>query len=209
MGQKYGKKGGNPKLRQAVNDTAEESSEIPLKATNKGDLYTPEPQPHPDPENIDTSPLQDGFILQSFSPVEIGNVSLRDKSPDGDRSAVVRIVPRDLFEIYNANRGGMEEASVFTSTRAKHCLARIRCRSDDPITFLSDFTRAIQTAATIQFYLGNNDRGWVGNLDYFIKNDTNYLKVLERRNGHNRSKAEQRTLQNIEAVSSYFDGDTS
>jgi len=49
-----------------------------------------------------------------------------------------------------------------------------------------DFTKIVEAIKEQLFLLGENERKWVISFDWLIENDTNYLKVLERRYKNNK-----------------------
>lgn len=87
--------------------------------------------------------------------------------------------PQDLFDLYLAHCGGLPKPKKFTLERERHAKMRLAHARDDPGEFLKQFTGAIQRAACLPFCLGEGPRGWMADFDFFIANDTNYLKVLE------------------------------
>ena len=46
--------------------------------------------------------------------------------------------------------------------------------------FCIEYQKAIQYMARTPFYVGENDRGWRATVDWFLKNDENWRKPLER-----------------------------
>ena len=52
----------------------------------------------------------------------------------------------------------------------------------------------IEQIALIPFLTGDNDRGWKANIDWILKNSTNYIKVLEGK------YTKQQTLSNDDVV---------
>lgn len=90
-----------------------------------------------------------------------------------------------LFEIYNSYRGEMPKCFALSDERRRKCRARLsRYTNGHGQTFVDQFTRAIQKAAGLPFMLGMNARHWKAGFDWFIANDTNYLKVLEGKYDH-------------------------
>lgn len=50
--------------------------------------------------------------------------------------------------------------------------------------YLATFEHIFRLAAQCDFIIGNNNRNWKANFDWFIENDKNYVKVLEGRYNH-------------------------
>lgn len=89
------------------------------------------------------------------------------------------ITPKSLFQAYNDNRNGLPEAREFTKERRSKAQARLNSHSRDPDKFLQDFVVAVQRAAATPFCRGDTGGTWKVDFDWLVKNDTNYLKVLE------------------------------
>lgn len=62
-----------------------------------------------------------------------------------------------------------------TGTRRAHLKKRYEKAS------FREFPKILEAIETQQFLLGENDRKWVISFDWLIRNDTNYLKVLEKK----------------------------
>lgn len=85
------------------------------------------------------------------------------------------IASKSLLEIWENNRGAMSSVRSFTNQRVNKCKQRLRSPSFNP----EDFRVAVCKASTTPFLLGDNERGWKADFDWFIASDTNYVKVLE------------------------------
>ncbi len=113
-----------------------------------------------------------------------------------------------LHEIWEQERGALPAVKAVTRDRLSKCQARLRSRSSDAEQFLREFRAAVRKASETPFLLGENDRGWRVSLDWFIANDTNYLKVLEGRydgtQRTNRTRAAERRSATARALSRVF-----
>ena len=89
--------------------------------------------------------------------------------------------PRELFELYNRERGPLPAATEFSTERERKAGARLSQHTKEPERFLNRFAEAVKRAAATPWLCGENDRGWKPNFDWFVANNTNYLKVLEGR----------------------------
>jgi hypothetical protein len=136
------------------------------------------PDPDPDPD-LDSD-------LDSDSELEIKGVVVED-------APLLPVTPDELREIWETNRGGMTPCLALTDKRRNKCRTRISEHNKDPDKFRNDFTESVRKASAIPFFIGAGERGWKGHFDWFIENDTNYMKVLEGKyDGRRKSKAEQR-----------------
>lgn len=115
------------------------------------------------------------------------------------------VTPDELHAIYERERGDMHHCMVLTGKRRNKCLSRISERNKDPSGLRRDFTESVRKASAIPFFVGSGERGWKGDFDWFIENDTNYTKVLEGKyDGNRRSKAEERSRRQTEAAQQAF-----
>src|SRR5213592_395381 len=87
----------------------------------------------------------------------------------------------ELFRIYNDKCGGLPKARLLTPERERKCKMRL---SHNNGSFVADWTRAVERAAVLPFCLGEGQQGWRADFDWFIRDDTNYLKVLEGKYDH-------------------------
>jgi hypothetical protein len=110
--------------------------------------------------NIDPS---ESFTLSSEK--------LKDEELFSEQEA--RLTPEGLRQIWNANRGPLREAKRLGGNRERSARARLKENSDP------EFWKAIVTmAATTPFFTGQNDRKWVANFDWLLREST-LNKALE------------------------------
>ena len=81
----------------------------------------------------------------------------------------------EFFEYWNS-KGFLKVKKV--TDRRRMLLCR---RMKDPY-FRQNWRRAIDEAAKSDFLLGDNDRGWTADIEWFLRPDT-YVKVLEGKYG--------------------------
>jgi len=100
----------------------------------------------------------------------------KDKEKEEERGVggEVKTSTNSLWLAYHENNGKLPTHQRLTHARANKCRARL----SDP-DFYDKFVMAIRLAQDIPFLIGNNDRGWKADFDWFIANDTNVFKVLE------------------------------
>lgn len=138
---------------------------------------TANPDPDLDPDPDPNSNLQGKGVVVEAPPV---------------------VTPGELIEIWENNRGEMTPCISLTEKRKTKCRTRIAERQKEPESFRLDFLASVRKASAIPFFAGAGDRGWKGNFDWFIENDTNYLKILEgkydgvRRERESEAQARQR-----------------
>ncbi len=89
------------------------------------------------------------------------------------------VTPETVMEAYNRERGKMHECRRLTDDRIRKCNLRISEHQGGPQAFLWDFTTAIVKARDTPFMIGKGVRGWIADFDFFIKNSTNYIRVVE------------------------------
>jgi hypothetical protein len=104
------------------------------------------------------------------------------------KSSPVGSSPEDsehkLLEIWDDERGDLPAVRGLTNGRRRHCLARFRSHPNGTREkFFTDFRQAVRLASRTPFLRGENERGWKASFDWLIRNDENYLKVLEGQYG--------------------------
>jgi hypothetical protein len=106
--------------------------------------------------------------------------------PEG--ASVLVPTPELLMSIYNEERGEkIPECRAMTPERRTKCKKRIESQGRDPTKFVEDWRAVMRKAVMSPFLSGESETGWVMSFDWLIKNDTNYLKVLEGK--YDRSKS--------------------
>lgn len=81
--------------------------------------------------------------------------------------------PVEFLEAWNA--AGLTRAQKLTTKRLKH----LRARSADP-DWVANWRAALERAKVLPFCRGQNDRGWLADIDWFLRPDT-VTKLLEGR----------------------------
>ena len=56
--------------------------------------------------------------------------------------------------------------------------SKLATRAEEPV-FADNWKEIVTKLSKSDFYTGNNDRGWVAKVDWLLKNDNNYTKILE------------------------------
>jgi phage replication O-like protein O len=84
--------------------------------------------------------------------------------------------PENLFDLWNEHAtNGIPKAKKLTKSRIDKIKSRIKEESGKSywITVFSKIHK-------LPFYCGENNRGWVADFDYVMKNDTNHVKIFEK-----------------------------
>lgn len=100
---------------------------------------------------------------------------------NGQNLSGVNPKPELLLQIYEEERKGLPAVSDFTVDRRRMCSNRLKKHRNEIDRFLADFRAAVRKAAETPFLCGQGEKGWVADFDWFVKNDTNYRRVLEGR----------------------------
>lgn len=83
---------------------------------------------------------------------------------------------QDLIDLWNATtHPPIPRCRELTEGRRRQIRTRMARRPD-----LGEWRRAFEALNATAFYRGENDRGWVADFDWIVKNDTVAAKVLER-----------------------------
>lgn len=84
----------------------------------------------------------------------------------GDIDPVQTAKASAVLDVWNANCGGCRKAKELNPSRRKRCVAILQKYTLEQLTqFAADIGRN-------DFCTGNNDRGWVADFDYFIREST-------------------------------------
>ena len=91
------------------------------------------------------------------------------------------ITPRNLYDFFVNNNKRLPSVKAFTTERQKHCRARCATfnATGDPDKAFAEWCNAITIAQDTPFLRGEGEQGWKATFDWFIRNGTNYVKVLE------------------------------
>ncbi len=80
-----------------------------------------------------------------------------------------------------------EKLQIRAMTDKRKKKLRVRCKEED-----FDLDEIIDALQEQPFCLGDNERGWVADFTWLIKNSENYLKVLEHRYSNNKESEQER-----------------
>jgi hypothetical protein len=89
---------------------------------------------------------------------------------------------QSFVDLWNSKRN-LPRIKSFTGQRQKHFQARMR----QPF-FAQNRAEIIERISRSSFCTGGNDRGWRADIDWLLKNDTNFAKVLEGRYDNRRGQ---------------------
>jgi hypothetical protein len=91
-------------------------------------------------------------------------------------TAARSIRAQDLLDLWNATvRPPFPKCRELTDDRRRKIRTRLAYRPN-----LAEWREAFEALLTIPFFRGENDRQWVADFDYLIRNDTKIVQVLER-----------------------------
>jgi len=131
---------------------------------------------------IDTDPSLHSDA--AATPARMGNGILEVGSGtldlgNGERAAASALHPsraQDLIDLWNATtKPPLPRCRELTDERRRKIRARLASRPS-----LTDWRRVFEAVQGSAFCRGQNDRGWIADFDYVIKNDTVSAKLLER-----------------------------
>lgn len=94
----------------------------------------------------------------------------RNESGTGKKQAV----SQDEFVSYWNEHKTLPAIKDFGPSRVK----QLKARSKES-AFAENWKAIIHKLSNSKFHTGNNDRGWKATVDWILKNDTNYMKILE------------------------------
>jgi len=97
-----------------------------------------------------------------------------EKDRDKETTKGPRLDPVAFQEAWNSHPSLKRIRSMTKDRRRK---LAVRAEAKD---FRDNWQQAIDALTKIPFYRGENDRGWRANIDWFLRNDTNWLQALER-----------------------------
>jgi hypothetical protein len=143
-----------------------------------------------------TRQLAEAFTRAAVAATELATgeqsqMALFDPGPaDG-----ARIPLSEVLRVWNEH---FESASIPTDKRRSALKARLR----EPF-FVAHWREAMERARRSEFCCGKNDRGWVANIDWFLRPDT-VVKIMEGNHdtieASSYSAAERREQDNFDAI---------
>jgi|GEM_PF-4618828 len=162
----------------------------PERSSSFSDLINKEPRSaFTDSEQTNTEP--GSGVMRNQVPVNTEPSSYRKKKKDQLKKHSLE----DVLKIWNE---AFDSNSIPTDKRR----AMLRSRLKEPF-FVANWQTAIDRARSSPFCCGHNDRGWVANIDWFLKPDT-VVKLMEGNHDGEitttASKAELREQQNADAI---------
>lgn len=105
-----------------------------------------------------------------------GRLDMGEASATLAPQAPLHVRAQDLIELWNATtKPPLPRCRELTDERRRKIRARLASRPS-----LTEWREVFEAVQSIPFYRGENDRQWVADFDYVIKNDTVAAKVLER-----------------------------
>lgn len=79
-----------------------------------------------------------------------------------------------LFTEYWNKKPPLPKIIIFNKDRKDHLSARCKVK-----LFCDNWQKIINNLSQSGFHTGQNERGWKATIDWILKNDTNYIKILE------------------------------
>lgn len=99
-----------------------------------------------------------------------------EREGDSAADAARSVRAQDLLDLWNATvRPPFPKCRELTDDRRRKIRTRLAARPN-----LAEWREAFEALLTIPFFRGENDRQWVADFDYMIRNDTKVAQVLER-----------------------------
>ncbi len=99
----------------------------------------------------------------------------------------------DFIQHWNS-KPNLPKIQSATTERKRKFLARM-----SESVFAAKWQQIIDALSKSSFHTGKNDSGWRANVDWILKNETNYTKILEQQGTKNREQeAEERQKANME-----------
>ena len=83
-------------------------------------------------------------------------------------------------------------------TMTKDRIAKLKVRMNEP-EFAENWKRIIEIITRTPFLLGDSERGWKANVDWILKNATNYVKVLEGKYSNKKSQTTTEQIAQLKA----------
>lgn len=97
-----------------------------------------------------------------------------NKEKDNKKKDKSQAPIKKIFDLYNEICDSLPNARKLSDSRRKHIKTRWKEEKDIDI-----FKKAFKKANASSFMSGNNDREWTANIDWIMKNNTNFNKILE------------------------------
>lgn len=123
-----------------------------------------------DSKNLVTSEVSDGKSTQSK--IVSSKVSSNKVKSNKEESEPAPI--KKIFNLYNSIVNSLPSARKLSDSRRRHIKARWKEEKDIDI-----FKEVFEKAEKSSFMRGKNKRNWTANLDWIIKNNSNFNKILE------------------------------
>ena len=92
-----------------------------------------------------------------------------------------------------AKNNNIKQIKLLTKTRKQKLKARLK---EDEF----NFDKILDSASKQSFLFGENDRGWQMDFDWLIKNDSNYIKIIEERYKKNEKPEVPNVLNRIKRI---------
>ncbi len=111
---------------------------------------------------------------RGYNKVGVSSIKIGDEGK-------VEVADIKIYETYRnlwndmAVINGLNVVAKLSPTR----IGKIKARIEEAADFEKLFPQLLEKITDSRFLTGANDREWKINLDWLIKNDTNYLKVIE------------------------------
>jgi len=148
---------------QSENQTSTGMKIIPVEPnqseihTRTGTKFEPELVRNSDPNVSSTESINESEDIDLF----------------GQAEPKEEITPEGFLEHWNTF-DRLPTVRAFSKERRDKLAARAKEQ-----TFKTHWREIVRKLAGSAFHTGNNDRGWRASVDWILKNDTNYLKILE------------------------------
>ena len=118
---------------------------------------------HTEKDSLIPAPIDNRYVSVKARPKEKEKEKEKEKYKEKGAS---------LLELWNSTN--LTQVKHLSSARKEKLYQRLASQH-----FRDNYEDAIKKLALSSFALGKNDRGWKASVDWFISNDTNYVKAIE------------------------------
>jgi len=116
-----------------------------------------------------------GEITNPVQGIEIEREIEEEYIPPLRKNKLKDKVPyREILDLFHEHCPGLSRVQRLSDSRRKKISGRF-----SELGSLEKFTELFKIVQSTPFLLGDNDRGWKASFDWLIKNDQNWVKVME------------------------------
>jgi hypothetical protein len=133
------------------------------------------------PRDKDSLPLEirkvDRLRLENLTTIKDSKIK-ENKLKENKFDICQKISPENIISLWNklAKENDLPSVSKLPDSRKDKILSR--CKSID-LSRIEDWKELFEIIPNCPFLLGESDSGWKVNFDWIVRNDKNYLRILE------------------------------